>query len=150
MIALIVKKLKKKKWNTALFFLLLVFALQALIFSGVFGGLYQFNAITERNDPFIDRILLSISSALFLASIAFNPFYSFWERQEDRIIFDITGLEVYHWVQARDIVEKYGQDAIVKLALRASDDFLTDRDREDFRKSRFAAEIILKAKEQHE
>ena len=118
--------------------------LYLLVEAGVFGGRYQYNAVTETSKSYIDINLISLSIPIFLIAIFLNPFYDFWKKPSQ--LQQITGLEEFHWEQARAAIDRYGEEAPKVLAIREGDDVLIDDQKRDFRKSRLAAETILKAK----
>lgn len=120
-----------------------------LLKSGIFFDNYSWdpdNERTSRVGPDIEEARLGV--ALLVAAIIINPFYNLFKVRGDELDLETsTGLHEYYWLQAKGLVSKYGNDAVVKLALKESDDFLTDNQRKDFAKSRLAADLLLKVEE---
>ncbi len=127
-----------------IFFAALWLATHMLVEAGVFGGRYQFNPSTETSKSFIDRGLISLSIPLFLIAVLLNPFFKFRVRRASELE-TITCLEEFHWNQAHAIIDRYGEEAPTVLAIRSGDDILSEAQKQDFLKSKLAAETILNA-----
>lgn len=145
--------IENKKFKLLFFFLMLWVGCYLLLKSGIFFENFMWDMEGERRvraNPDINDAAMGLG--FIMIAIIKNPFRNLFANNYacKGNIMAITGVEEHNWVQAQGLVNKYGSDAITKLALRESDDFLSDHQRMDFYKTRIAAELLLQAKKLNE